>query len=98
MYILNDPANYPIFIHCRSGADRTGAMVALYRIAAQDWDGKKAVVEAREIGMRWWYFGLKDQIQDFAKGKNKSPLTFKPSEHAPIPVPAGLDSPTVYRQ
>jgi protein tyrosine/serine phosphatase len=63
--ILNDPANYPIFIHCRRGADRTGAMVGFYRIAVEGWDGKKAYSEARKIGMRWWYPGLKDQLYGF---------------------------------
>src|SRR2546425_12085619 len=30
--LVNNPANYPIFFHCRRGADRTGAFAALYRI------------------------------------------------------------------
>jgi tyrosine-protein phosphatase SIW14 len=65
--VLNDPANYPIFFHCRRGADRTGAMAGFYRIAMQGWEPKKAYTEAREIGMRWWYPGLKQQIQAFKK-------------------------------
>lgn len=75
--ILNDPANYPIFIHCRRGADRTGAMVGFYRIAAQGWDGKKAVVEARKIGMRFWYWGLKSQLESFARKSKSGPSLFK---------------------
>lgn len=77
--VLNDPANYPIFVHCRRGADRTGVMVALYRIVAQGWDGKKAVKEARDIGMRWWYLGLKGQIKGFAKPANLALFTLKPA-------------------
>ncbi len=65
MEIVNDPSNYPIFFHCRRGADRTGAMAGFYRIAVQGWDGRKAYDEARAIGMRWWYAGLKDQLYDF---------------------------------
>jgi protein tyrosine/serine phosphatase len=63
--VLGNPDNYPIFVHCRRGADRTGAMVGFYRIAAQGWDGKKAHSEARQIGMRWWYTGLKKQLHEF---------------------------------
>jgi protein tyrosine/serine phosphatase len=63
--LVNNPANYPIFFHCRRGADRTGAFAALYRIALQHWTPKKAYDEARNIGMRWWYSGLKSQIYDF---------------------------------
>ena len=63
--ILNNPANYPIFFHCQRGADRTGAMAALYRMAIQGWDAKKAYSEARNIGMRWWYAGLREQLYTF---------------------------------
>ncbi len=64
--VLNNPANYPIFFHCRRGADRTGLLAAFYRMAIQGWDAKKAYSEARNIGMRWWYAGLKAQLYDFA--------------------------------
>ena len=40
--LVNNPANYPIFFHCRRGADRTGAFAALYRIALQHWTPKLA--------------------------------------------------------
>lgn len=63
--LVNNRANYPIFFHCRRGADRTGALAALYRIAVQGWDAKKAYDEAREVGMRWYFAGLKVQINDF---------------------------------
>jgi protein tyrosine/serine phosphatase len=63
--VVNNPANYPIFFHCRRGADRTGAMAALYRIANQGWDARKAYDEARDIGMRWWYRAIKQQLYDF---------------------------------
>jgi protein tyrosine/serine phosphatase len=84
--VLNNPENYPIFIHCRRGADRTGAMVGFYRIAAQGWDGQKAYQEARNVGMRWWYVGLKDQLQSFAKSASSSLLQFGAA--IPVQIPA----------
>ena len=63
--LVNNPENYPIFFHCRRGADRTGLFAALYRMALQRWDAVKAYNEARDIGMRWYYAGLKSQIYDF---------------------------------
>jgi tyrosine-protein phosphatase SIW14 len=63
--LVNNRANYPIFFHCYRGADRTGAMAALYRIALQGWAAREAYREARYIGMRVWFRGLKDQIYDF---------------------------------
>jgi protein tyrosine/serine phosphatase len=63
--IINNPANYPIFFHCRRGAERTGVMAALYRMGVQGWDVQKAYDEARNAGMRWFYSGLKTQIFGF---------------------------------
>ena len=63
--LINNPANYPIFFHCNRGADRTGAMAAFYRMAIQGWDADKAYDEARDIGMRWYFRGLKEQVYDF---------------------------------
>jgi len=63
--LVNNRENYPIFFHCRRGADRTGALAALYRMAVQGWNARKAYDEARNIGMRWYFAGLKAQINDF---------------------------------
>jgi uncharacterized protein (TIGR01244 family) len=43
--IVSDPANLPVFVHCRHGADRTGAAVAIYRIKIQKWDTEEAIKE-----------------------------------------------------
>lgn len=64
--LMANPAG-PVFVHCRRGADRTGAMVGLYRIARHGWDAQRAYLEARSVGMRSWYHGLRDQILEFAK-------------------------------
>jgi protein tyrosine/serine phosphatase len=63
--LINNPENYPIFFHCRRGAERTGLLAALYRMALQEWDATKAYQEARNVGLRWFYTGLKSQIQQF---------------------------------
>ncbi len=48
--ILIDPKNRPLVIHCQHGADRTGAIVALYRVVAQGWSKEDAVREMDEGG------------------------------------------------
>lgn len=64
--VLRDRDNYPVFVHCERGADRTGFMVGLYRIAFQNWSADCAYQEARAHGMRWWYLSLKHQLYEFA--------------------------------
>jgi protein tyrosine phosphatase (PTP) superfamily phosphohydrolase (DUF442 family) len=48
--IVTDPARLPVFVHCQHGADRTGLMVAIYRVAVQDWAKEEASREMREGG------------------------------------------------
>jgi tyrosine-protein phosphatase SIW14 len=48
--ILADPVNRPLVIHCQHGADRTGAIVALYRVVIQGWSKADAVREMDEGG------------------------------------------------
>jgi protein tyrosine/serine phosphatase len=66
--VMDDEASGPVFVHCRRGADRTGTLVAMYRIARQGWTAKAAYDEARSIGMRWWYFNIKGQLEAFESG------------------------------
>lgn len=48
--IVNDPARRPVLFHCLHGADRTGTMCALYRIAVQGWTRDEAVREMTDGG------------------------------------------------
>jgi protein tyrosine/serine phosphatase len=50
---MEDPADGPVFVHCRRGADRTGTVIACYRIAHDGWQNLKALDEARTFGMSW---------------------------------------------
>ena len=46
--ILNDPANQPVLVHCTHGADRTGLMVASYRMIVQNWSKETAIAEMKQ--------------------------------------------------
>ena len=46
--IMNDPANQPILIHCTHGADRTGLMMASYRMIVQGWTKEAAIAEMKQ--------------------------------------------------
>ena len=43
--IVQDPRNWPIFIHCAQGRDRTGYNAACYRIVMQGWTADEAIKE-----------------------------------------------------
>ncbi|MGE3840316.1 MAG: tyrosine-protein phosphatase [Vicinamibacterales bacterium] len=64
--IIDDPASGPVFVHCRRGADRTGTLVAMYRIARQGWTVADAYDEARALGMRWWHYSVKKELRKFS--------------------------------
>ena len=41
-------AEKPVLIHCYHGSDRTGAVVAMYRMVVQNWTREKAIEELME--------------------------------------------------
>jgi protein tyrosine/serine phosphatase len=55
--VMDDPANYPVLVHCFAGVHRTGAMVAIYRMEYDRWPTEKALEELRALG----YSNLDDE-------------------------------------
>jgi len=47
--LLRDNPGKKIFVHCKAGADRTGTMVALYRIVENHWSADQAVNEMKDF-------------------------------------------------
>jgi protein tyrosine/serine phosphatase len=60
--LLNDHSAGPVFVHCKRGADRTGAVIACYRIGHDCWDNKQALREARSLGMSWYQRALQKYV------------------------------------
>jgi len=48
--VVNDPQNTPVLVHCQHGADRTGLLVATYRVAVQGWSKEDALEEMVQGG------------------------------------------------
>ena len=49
--LIDDPEHAPVFVHCAAGRDRTGVVVACYRVARAKWSAEQAIHEALSYGM-----------------------------------------------
>jgi protein tyrosine/serine phosphatase len=63
--LLNDVAIGPVFVHCKRGADRTGTMIAVYRILHDGWDSKRALSEAKSYGMSVFQRAMQRYVMDY---------------------------------
>lgn len=58
----------PVFVHCKQGRDRTGTVIACYRISRQGWENQKALAEATSLGLHWYESGMKKFIASYRIG------------------------------
>lgn len=65
---INRAENQPVFLHCKRGSDRTGTIVAVYRMTHDGWTGDEAYAEAKKFGFGWWQLFMKDYINDYYRG------------------------------
>ncbi|CAN5230572.1 hypothetical protein BH10ACI1_BH10ACI1_25140 [soil metagenome] len=68
---INKPENQPVFVHCQRGADRTGTVIAIYRITHDNYTAEKAFDEAKDFKFGWWQFWMKDYIYDYYRDFKK---------------------------
>lgn len=50
LQVVHENKGKKIFVHCRLGDDRTGMMVAAYRIAEEGWTAEEAMTEMKSFG------------------------------------------------
>lgn len=60
--LLEDTFSGPVFVHCKRGADRTGGVIACYRIEHDGWKNAKALLEARSMGMSWFQKAIQSYV------------------------------------
>jgi protein tyrosine/serine phosphatase len=63
--LLEDEESWPVFVHCRRGSDRTGTVLACYRIMHDHWDNRKALDEAKTYGISVFEQAMRHYIQSF---------------------------------
>jgi protein tyrosine/serine phosphatase len=55
--LVNDPANWPVYVHCKGGRHRTGALTAVYRITHDGWTADQAYDEMKKYDFNDGFFG-----------------------------------------
>jgi protein tyrosine/serine phosphatase len=60
--VVNAPENQPVYVHCHQGQDRTGTMVAVYRINHEGWTAKKAYDEMIVYGFHPFFVNLTSSV------------------------------------
>ncbi len=53
--LLRENPNKKVFVHCRLGDDRTGMMIAAYRMAEEGWTAAEARKEMEKFGFTRWH-------------------------------------------
>ena len=74
--IINDPLSGKIFMHCKAGIHRTGAMGAVYRIAHDGWDYDKTYAEMKnyEFSAGLFHGALKSFVKKYSEKVATQPL------------------------
>jgi protein tyrosine/serine phosphatase len=58
-----------VFVHCEHGCDRTGTIIACYRIHHDHWTLDEAMREAEKYGISKMERGMRRYIADFSKAE-----------------------------
>lgn len=92
--LVNDPANWPVYVHCAGGRHRTGEMTAIYRIRHDSWAADRAYVEMKQYGYYTFpnHGSLKQYVYSYYRDFQGLPKT---DDKVSVPVPAAIKSPTM---
>ena|SRR5215475_14411618 len=73
--LVNDPANWPVYVHCAAGRHRTGEMTGIYRITHDTWTADKAYEEMKKYGYYSFpnHGSLKDYVFHYASAYKPAP-------------------------
>ena len=82
--VLKDKKNWPVFVHCAQGRDRTGYSVATYRIVEQEWTANDAIHEMFDFNFNSIWFRNPGFLRDIEKERDD---ILKKVEQAPPQAP-----------
>ncbi|MCE1225479.1 MAG: tyrosine-protein phosphatase [Geobacteraceae bacterium] len=70
--LMADPANQPVYVHCRHGQDRTGIVVAAYRMTLDNWSLKDVEAEMQSFGFNDVWVNFKKFIRSYKAPAGKA--------------------------
>ena len=75
--LVNDTQNWPVYVHCKGGRHRTGAMTAIYRITHDRWTADQAYREMKEYDFNHGVLGgpaaQKNYVYSFYQNYSQRP-------------------------
>ncbi len=85
--LFHDPQQ-KIFVHCLLGEDRTGVLVATYRMSVQKWPEEQAMREMNSFGFNgFWHPAMKAFVRDFPARLTSAPaLASLQNPKSPTPI------------
>ena len=63
--VMTDPTNQPVFVHCSRGVDRTGMVVAVYRMEVDGWSEAEAEAEMEAFGFHEFWSQFKEFVRRY---------------------------------
>jgi tyrosine-protein phosphatase SIW14 len=90
--ILDDPASYPVLLHCKAGLHRTGVLSAVYRMEYQGWTRQEAMNELKSHGFGPAATTANLYIQQYVTGYQPRQRQVVDNNGRTIPVPGVLVS------
>lgn len=54
-------------VHCAHGEDRTGVVIAVYRILHDGWTAARAVKEMKRYGSAFYNWGMRHAVEEFGE-------------------------------
>ena len=84
MKVILAPEYQPVFVHCQAGKDRTGLVVAVYRILVDGWSVDEAIAERKAFGATDFWEENKEYLRRLGSSEAKRDL-LAAIEAAPVP-------------
>lgn len=83
LLLVQDPKNHPMHVHCFHGRERTGMMVAIYRMVIDQYSFTNALKEMKSYGFKpqlhmtlvlfLWIFSIVHKLVLFRTNKQETP-------------------------